>query len=104
MDEVDALKKQRPILGERKPLDYGLVRQAVIPEQGMTIEAVTSDLVSYYAGLAIPGHPQTQQNVVPPPTITSLIGVSCSLLSIILTCHGMSIATGCPWPRWRWWP
>ena len=41
----------------------------------MTIEAVTSDLVSYCAGLTIPGHPQTQQNVVPPPTISSLIGV-----------------------------
>jgi L-2,4-diaminobutyrate decarboxylase len=75
MDEVDALKSQRPILGERRPLDYGLARQAVIPEQGMTVEAVTSELVSYCAGLAIPGHPQTQQNVVPPPTISSLIGV-----------------------------
>ncbi len=75
MDEVDSLKSECPILGERLPLDYGRARQALMPEQGMTIEQVTSELVSYCSGLAIPGHPQTQQNVVPPPTISSLIGV-----------------------------
>lgn len=75
MDEVDSLKSECPILGERQPLDYGLARQATIPEQGMTTEQVTSELVGYCSGLAIPGHPQTQQNVVPPPTISSLIGV-----------------------------
>lgn len=75
MDEVDSLKSERPILGERQPLDYALARQATIPEHGLTTEEVTSDLVTYCAGLTIPGHPQTQQNVVPPPTISSLIGV-----------------------------
>jgi len=80
MDEVDSLKSECPILGERQPLDYGLVRQATIPELGMTTEEVTSDLVTYCSGLTIPGHPQTQQNVVPPPTISSLIGVLLSSL------------------------
>lgn len=75
MDAVDSLKSECPILGERHPLDYGLARHATIPEHGMTTEQVTSELVTYCSGLAIPGHPQTQQNVVPPPTISSLIGV-----------------------------
>lgn len=75
MDEVDSLKSECPILGERLPLDYDLARQATLAEQGMTTEEVTSELVAYCSGLAIPGHPQTQQNVVPPPSISSLIGV-----------------------------
>ncbi len=75
MDEVDALKSERPILGQRTPLDYAKAGEASLPESGMSVEDVTSDLVSYCSGLAIPGHPHTHQNVIPPPTISSLIGV-----------------------------
>ena len=80
MDAVDSLKSECPILGEHQPLDYVQARQATIPERGMSTEDVTSHLVNYCSGLTIPGHPQTQQNVVPPPTISSLIGVLLSSL------------------------
>ncbi len=75
MDEMDALKSERPILGQHAPLDYARAREASLPEAGMSVEDVTSDLVSYCSGLIIPGHPHTHQNVIPPPTISSLIGV-----------------------------
>lgn len=75
VDAVDALKSDRPILGERQPLDYQAARTATLPREGMTVEAVTNNLVGYASGLTIWGHPRTQQNVVPPPTISSLIGI-----------------------------
>ncbi len=75
MDAVDALKSERPILGQRMPLDYDEARDASLPDHGMSVEDVTAELVSYCSGLTIPGHPHTQQNVIPPPTISSLIGV-----------------------------
>ena len=75
IDAVDALKSERPILGERTPLDYESARRATIPDTGSSVEEVTADLVTYCEGLTIFGHPRTQQNVVAPPTISSLIGV-----------------------------
>lgn len=75
MDAVDALKSERPILGERGPLDYAAARRTTLAEDGRSVEEVTGELVTYCSGLTIAGHPQTQQNVVPPPTISSLIGV-----------------------------
>ncbi|MDD9820131.1 MAG: pyridoxal-dependent decarboxylase [Nitrospira sp.] len=75
MDKMDALKSERPILGEYGPLDYDRAQNAHLPEKGMSVEDVTTDLVSYCSGLIIPGHPHTQQNVIPQPTISSLIGV-----------------------------
>lgn len=75
LDAVDALKSERPILGERTPLDYQAARQARVPESGTPLEQVTEALVQYCSGLTIWGHPRTQQNVVAPPTISSLIGV-----------------------------
>lgn len=80
MDDVDALKSERPILGQRTPLDYAKAQEASLPESGMSVEDVTSDIVSYCSGLAIPGHPHNHQNVIPPPTISSLIGVLLSSL------------------------
>ena len=80
IDAVDALKSERPILGERKALDYGAARQSRLAEEGKTVEEVTQDLVEYCEGLTLWGHPRTQQNVVPPVTISSLIGVLLSSL------------------------
>ena len=37
------------------------------------MEEVTANLVDYFKGLTIWGHPRTQVNVVPPPSISSLI-------------------------------
>ncbi len=75
IDAVDALKSERPILGERTPLDYETARRASIPDTGSSVEDVTADLVRYCEGLTLWGHPRTQQNVVAPATISSLIGV-----------------------------
>jgi L-2,4-diaminobutyrate decarboxylase len=44
------------------------------------VEAVTQELVRHCSELTLCGHPRTQQNVVPPVTISSLIGVLLSSL------------------------
>ena len=75
LDQVDELKTELPMLGEIIPADFDVARQTVLPQEMSTIEEVTADLVSYLRGMTIFGHPRTQQNVVAPPTIPSLIGV-----------------------------
>jgi L-2,4-diaminobutyrate decarboxylase len=80
IDAVDTLKSERPILGERGALDYVAARNSRLPEHGSNVEDVTQELVQYCAGLTLWGHPRTQQNVVPPVTISSLIGVLLSSL------------------------
>ena len=80
LDQVDALKTELPILGSVVSSDFEKARHAALPAQPSSVEAVTSELVSYLRGLTIPGHPRTQQNVIPPPTIPSLIGVLLSSL------------------------
>lgn len=80
VEAVDALKTGRPILGERGKLDYAAARNSRLEEKGSSVETVTQELVQYCSGLTLWGHPQTQQNVVPPVTISSLIGVLLSSL------------------------
>ena len=75
LDQVDALKTRLPILGSVVPGDFEAARKARLRAETASVEAVTSDLVGYLRGMTIFGHPRTQQNVVPPPTIPSLIGV-----------------------------
>lgn len=75
LDRVDALKSELPLLGVREPLDYSAAQAARLAEQPLSLEAVTEELVSYLEGITIWGHPRTQQNVVPPPTIAALIGM-----------------------------
>ena len=75
MDEVDALKSNRPILGDYTALDYDSAMQSNLNEAGMSVEEVTRELVAYCKGLTIPGHPRTHHNVIPPPTIPSLIAM-----------------------------
>ena len=73
LDMVDGLKSEVPLLGPREPLDYGAAEAAHLPEYSSTVEDVTANLVDYFKGLTIWGHPRTQINVVPPPSISSLI-------------------------------
>ncbi len=80
LDEVDLLKSERPILGERTELDFQAAKKRRLPERGQSVEEVTQELVKYCDGLTIWGHPRTQLNVVPPVTISSLIGVLLSSL------------------------
>ena len=75
LDQVDALKTDLPMLGTIIPGDFEKARQTALPDAMSSVEEVTVDLVSYLRGMTIFGHPRTQQNVVPPPTIPSLIGV-----------------------------
>ncbi len=73
LDLVDGLKSEVPVLGPRQALDYGAAQAARLPERLSTVEEVTPNLVSYFEGLTVWGHPRTQINVVPPPSISSLI-------------------------------
>ena len=73
--EVDALKTHLPMLGSIVQGDFAAARQTVLPDAMSSVEDVTADLVSYLQGMSIFGHPRTQQNVIPPPTIPSVIGV-----------------------------
>ena len=75
LDQVDALKTHLPMLGRIVPGKFEAARQTVLPDTLSSVEAVTADLVSYLQGMSIFGHPRTQQNVIPPPTIPSVIGV-----------------------------
>jgi len=73
LDQVDALKSAAPMLGSPVTLDYGAARQRRVLEEPATLEAVTADLVRYLSGMFIWGHPRAQMNVVPSPTIPSII-------------------------------
>jgi glutamate/tyrosine decarboxylase-like PLP-dependent enzyme len=75
LDQVDALKSELPLLGTAVPADYAASRKAALRQQPSSVEEVTSELVGYLHGMTLFGHPRTQQNVVPPTSIPSLIGV-----------------------------
>lgn len=76
LDKVDDLKTELPILGKRQHLDYSSSQKARLSLEPSTLEKVTEELVKYLEGMTIWGHPRTQQNVVPPPTIASLVGMT----------------------------
>lgn len=74
LDRVDAMKSALPMLGGPVVLDYDLAVKQRVAEGTHTVEEVTARLVEYLRGMYIFGHPRSQINVVPPPTIPSLIG------------------------------
>jgi glutamate/tyrosine decarboxylase-like PLP-dependent enzyme len=74
LDQVDALKSAAPMLGSPVTLDYDAARLKRVADDPDTLEAVTADLVHYLSGMFIWGHPRAQINVVPSPTIPSIIG------------------------------
>lgn len=75
LDQVDALKTELPILGDIVVGDYEKARQTTLPDAVSSVEDVTADIVNYLRGMPIFGHPRTQQNVIAPTTIPSLVGV-----------------------------
>ena len=75
LDQVDDLKTHLPMLGDIVAGDFEKAREATLPDTMTSIEEVTADLVGYLRGMTLFGHPRTQQNVIPPPTIPSVIGV-----------------------------
>ena len=75
LDQVDDLKTHLPFLGNMITADFETGKKTTLPNTMSSIEEVTKELVSYLEGMTIFGHPRTQQNVVAPTTIPSLIGV-----------------------------
>jgi len=75
LDQIDNLKSQAPILGSSVQADYSAARRTVVAEQGESLEQVIPQLVKTLEGMFIWGHPACQVNVVPPPSIASIIGV-----------------------------
>ncbi len=74
LDQVDAMKSETPLLGGPVTLDYDAARQSRIHEESQSLEQVSELLVQHLAGLFIWGHPRAQINVVPCPSIPSIIG------------------------------
>lgn len=74
LDQVDALKSVKPMLGDPVDLDYDAARRSRIDDRPRSLEDVTSQLVDYLRGMFILGHPKAQINVGPSPTIPSVIG------------------------------
>ena len=63
-----------PLLGRPRALDYAAAERAKLAEEGRSVEEVARQLVGRLEGMPIWGHPRTQINVVPPPSIPSVIG------------------------------
>jgi glutamate/tyrosine decarboxylase-like PLP-dependent enzyme len=72
--DTTRLKNQSPILTVRKPRDYSEAREArMAVEPNIDVSQITARLTEYLEGLTIWGHPLTQENVVPPPTIPGIV-------------------------------
>jgi L-2,4-diaminobutyrate decarboxylase len=74
LDQLDAMKSETPLLGGPVDLNYDAARQSRIDDAPRTLEDVTALLVQHLSGMFIWGHPKAQINVVPFPTIPSVIG------------------------------
>lgn len=74
LDQVDRMKSVSPLLGKPETLDYAAAKERRMADVPSTLEHVTEELVEHLSGLFISGHPRSQINVVPAPTIPSLIG------------------------------
>jgi L-2,4-diaminobutyrate decarboxylase len=75
LDQVDRLKGQSPILGLPIEPDFVAARAARCAEHGRALEEVIPELVKHFEGMHIWGHPLSQINVVPPPSIAGILGV-----------------------------
>lgn len=74
LDQVDALKSEIPLLGTPQELDYEAARARRVAHEPQALESVTRELVDHLSGMLIFGHPRAQINVVPSPTIASIVG------------------------------
>ena len=99
LDSLDQLKSDRPYLGERHPLDYRRAQDRRFPLPMGDMENTISEVLTYLEGLMIWGHPNTQENVVPPTTIPSSWEI-CLPASTTPTSSGTPIRTG--WRRRKW--
>ena len=74
LDQLDGMKSVSPLLGKSVELDYDAARRSRVDDDPVTLEHVTQTLVEHLSGMFIWGHPRAQINVIPPPTIASIIG------------------------------
>ncbi|MBS0207392.1 MAG: aspartate aminotransferase family protein [Planctomycetes bacterium] len=75
LNEVDRLKSQSPLLGQPTPADFGAALHARMTDAGLPLEECIGQLVKHLEGLYIWGHPLSQINVIPPPSLAGIIGV-----------------------------
>lgn len=75
LDRVDNMKGQAPILGVPSQPDFAAALEAQIAEAPQALEQVIAALVRRMDGMFIWGHPKSQLNVIPPPSIASIVGV-----------------------------
>jgi glutamate/tyrosine decarboxylase-like PLP-dependent enzyme len=74
ISDTTKLKNQSPILTLRTPKDYAEARKARMAlDAHIDVPDITAKLTEYLEGLTIWGHPLTQENVVPPPTIPGIV-------------------------------
>src|SRR6185437_8885761 len=59
LDQVDAMKSAKPMLGKPEELDYDTPRTKRIADDPMPLEQVTNRLVDYLSGMFIWGHPRS---------------------------------------------
>ena len=74
LDQLDGMKSVSPLLGKPVTLDYAAAKESRVSEGPIQLEQVTQMLVEHLSGMFIWGHPRAQINVIPPPTIASVIG------------------------------
>jgi glutamate/tyrosine decarboxylase-like PLP-dependent enzyme len=75
LDQVDSMKSQAPILGAPAEPDYAAAAAARLADEGRPLEETIRELVKYLEGMFLWGHPRSQINVIPPPSVASVIGV-----------------------------
>ena len=75
LDQVDRLKSQTPILGQPTQPDCAASVVARMTDEGRPLEEVIGELVHHLEGMVIWGHPRSQVNVIPPPSVAGIIGV-----------------------------
>jgi glutamate/tyrosine decarboxylase-like PLP-dependent enzyme len=75
LDRVDDMKGDSPFLGRRGQVDYEAAQARCFPEAMSEAEEVIEEVVAYLEGISIWGHPHTQENVLPPTTIPSIVGM-----------------------------
>ncbi|MBI4860721.1 MAG: STAS domain-containing protein [Candidatus Riflebacteria bacterium] len=74
LDRLGEYKTANPFLGKMTELDYEGARAARFPESGSSLEETIAATGTYLEGMTVWGHPRTQINVAPPPTIASIAG------------------------------
>ncbi|MBX9685689.1 MAG: hypothetical protein K2X27_03240 [Candidatus Obscuribacterales bacterium] len=74
LDRVDQFKTGLPYLGTPVPLDYAAARLARVPETMSSLESSVAHVADYLQGHILWGHQHTQEQVIGPSTIASVIG------------------------------